>query len=130
MSFLLKLHGELRWLVALVAVIAIVKFGLGWARRAEFKRMDRGLMAVFIGLLDLNLLLGAILLFGLGGGLVPYRIEHVTTMFLAIVVAHTSAIWRRSDDSVKKFRSHLITVAVSLILVVVGVTRLRAGWVF
>ena len=104
MSFILKLHGELRWLVVLVAVIAIVKFGVGWVRRAEFKGMDRGLMAAFTGLLDLNLVLGAILLFSLGGGLIPYRIEHVTTMLLAIVIAHTSVIWRRSDDPVKKFR--------------------------
>ena len=51
-------------------------------------------------------------------------------MFLAIVAAHTAAIWRRSDDSVKKFRGNLIAVAVALILVVVGVTRLRAGWIF
>ena len=55
MSFVLKLHGELRWLVALVAVIAIVKFGVGWALRTEFKAIDRGLMAAFTGLLDLNL---------------------------------------------------------------------------
>ena len=130
MSFVLKLHGELRWLVALVAVIAIVKFGVGWVLRREFKGIDRGLMAAFTGLLDLNLLLGAILLFGLGGGLTPHRIEHVTTMFLAIVAAHTAAIWRRSDDSVKKFRGNLIAVAVALILVAVGVTRLRAGWIF
>ena len=129
-SFILKLHGEVRWLVALVAVIAIVKFGVGWVRRAEFKGMDRGLMAAFTGLLDLNLVLGAILLFGLGGGLIPYRIEHVTTMLLAIVVAHTSVIWRRSDDPVKKFRNNLIAVVVALILVLVGVTRLRGSWIF
>ena len=130
MSFILKLHGELRWLVALVAVIAIVKFGVGWVRRTEFKGMDRGLMAAFTGLLDLNLVLGAILLFSLGGGLIPYRIEHVTTMLLAIVIAHTSVIWRRSDDPVKKFRNNLIAVAVASILVLVGVTRLRGGWIF
>ncbi len=130
MSFLLELHGGLRWLVALVAVITIVKFGLGWAGRAEFKGMDRRLMAAFTGLLDVNFLLGAIVLFGLGEGLVSDRIEHATTMFLAIVVAHSSAIWRRSDDSVKKFRNNLIVVAVAVVLVTVGVIRLRGGWVF
>ncbi len=130
MTFLLRFHGELRWLVALVAVIAIVKFTVGWMRRAEFKGIDRGLMMTFTGLLDLNLLLGAILLVGLGGGLLPYRIEHVATLLLAIIAAHTSAIWRRSDDSIKKFRGNLIAVVVASLFVIVGVIRLRAGWVF
>lgn len=130
MSFIMKLHGELRWLVALVGLVLIVKFALGWARRAEFKGVDRGLLAAFTGLLDLNLLLGPILLFGLGGGWIPYRIEHAATMLLAIIAAHTTAIWRRSDDSVKKFRNSLIAVAVALSLVAVGVIRLRGGWMF
>ncbi len=130
MSFLMKLHGEMRWLVVLLGLVVIVKSGLGWARRADFKGVDRGLIAAFTGLFDLNLLLGAILLFGLGGGWIPYRIEHAVTMLLAIAVAHTSAIWRRSDDSVKRFRNNLIAVVVALTLVAVGVIRLRGGWMF
>ena len=117
-------------MVALIAVIAIVKFAVGWMRRAEFKRIDRGLMMAFTGLLDLNLLLGATLLVGLGGGLLPNRIEHAATMLLAIITAHTTAIWRRSDDSIKKFRGNLIAIVVALVFVIVGVIRLRAGWVF
>jgi len=130
MGFLLKLHGEVRWLVALVGVLAIVKFGVGWLRRAEFKGMDRGLMAAFTGLLDLNIVLGAILLFGTVAGSAARRYEHIATMLLAIVAAHTSVIWRRSDDAVRKFRNNLIVVVVALVLVAVGVTRLRGGWFF
>ncbi len=128
MSFLLRLHGELRWVVALVGVIAIVKFALGWVRRAEFKGADRALMAVFTGLLDLSLVLGLILLFGLGGGVLGYRVEHLVTMLLAVVVAHASAAWKRSDDSVVKFRNNLLVIVVAMALVVVGVIRLRGGW--
>ena len=130
MGFLLKLHGEVRWLVALVGVLAIVKFGVGWVRRAEFKGMDRGLMAAFTGLLDLNLVLGAFVLFATVSGSAARRYEHIATMLLAIVVAHTSVIWRRSDDAVRKFRNNLIVVALALLLVAVGVTRLRGGWLF
>ena len=67
MQHLMKIHGEIRWLVALVAAIAIVRFAYGLARRADYKGLDRALMAAFTGLLDLNLLLGLVLLFGLGG---------------------------------------------------------------
>ena len=130
MGFLLTLHGEVRWLVALVGVLAIVKFGVGWARRTEFKGMDRGLMAAFTGLLDLNLVLGAIVLVSTASGSAARRYEHIATMLLAIVAAHTSVIWRRSDDPVRKFRNNLIVVALALLLVAVGVIRLRGGWLF
>jgi len=130
MGFLLKLHGEVRWLVALVGLLAIVKFGVGWARRTEFKGMDRGLMAAFTGLLDLNLVLGAIVLVSTVSGSAARRYEHIATMVLAIVAAHTSVIWRRSDDPVRKFRNNLIVVALALFLVAVGVLRLRGGWLF
>ena len=129
MTFLLKLHGGVRWLVVLIAVVAIVKFGLGWIRKSEFKGMDRGLMAAFTGLLDLNLLLGLVLLFGMGAT-VPYRMEHAFTMILALVAAHLSAIWRRSDDSTRKFRNNLIVIAAASLLIVSGVLRLRGGWLF
>lgn len=130
MDFVLKLHGEWRWLVMLAGAIAAVKFAIGWARGVEFKGMDRGLMAAFTGLLDVNLVLGLILLFGLEGGLVGFRIEHATTMALAVAVAHLSAIWKRSDDSAEKFRNNLILILASAVLIAIGVIRLRGGWVF
>lgn len=130
MEILLKFHGGVRWLVALVALIAIVRFALGWLRRSEHGGMDRGLMAAFSGLIDLNALTGLILFFGLGGGLTRHRLEHMATMLLALIVAHLSAIWRRSEDSGAKFRNNLIAILVASALVVVGVVRLRGGWVF
>jgi hypothetical protein len=127
-ALLLRFHGELRWLVALVGAAAIARFAFGWARRAEFRGGDRGLAAAFTGLLDLNLLLGLILAFGLGGGLPPHRVEHMTTMVLAVVAAHLAAIGRRSGDSPAKFRNHLLAVVVALVLILAGVVRLRGGW--
>ena len=130
MAFLLRFHGEVRWLVALVGTAAAIKFAVGWLRRGEFKTIDRILMLAFTILLDVNLLLGLTLLFGLSGGLTGYRIEHATTMILALVAAHCSGIWRRSDDATRKFRNNLIVVVLALVLVVVGVIRLRGGWIW
>ena len=130
MSFILTLHGEVRWLLALLAVAAIVKFAAGLIAKQNYKGLDRGLMSGYTILMDINLLMGLILLFGLGGGLTMPRIEHATTMILAVGVAHSSAAWRKSDDDQKKFRNNLIVVVVSLLLIVVGVLRLRGGWVF
>ena len=124
MAFLLKFHGEMRWLVVLVGAIAAIRFAAGWLRGADFKALDRVLMLVFTILLDINLLLG------LPGEWIPFRLEHVTTMLLALVAVHLSAIWRGSNDSTKKFRNNLIVVLAALMLVVVGVIRLRGGWIF
>ena len=130
MAFILQLHGLIRWLVALVAIVALVKFGLGWLRRMAYTSADRGLMSAFTGLLDLNLILGLILLFGLGGGFPAKRVEHAITMIVAVVVAHLAAIWRRSDDAARKFRNNFLVVAVALALIFSAVTQLRGGWVF
>lgn len=128
MNLLLTIHGEIRWLVALVAVIAIVKFALGWLTNAEYKPIDRGLMAAFSGLLDLNLLLGLILILTLG--VAPNRIEHAVTMVIALVIAHSNSLWRRTTNSSIIFRNNLIAVVLALIVVFIGVVRLREGWVF
>ena len=130
MEFVLEIHGLVRWLVALVAIIAIVKFALGWLRHMPFTPVDRSIMSAYTGLLDTNLLLGLILFFGLGGGFPFNRIEHASTMIVAIVVAHLSAIWRKSDDAAKKFRNNLIVVVVSFILIITAVTVLRGSWFF
>ncbi len=130
MGFVLEIHGLIRWLVALAALVAIVKFAIGWLQKKPYTAADRGIMSAYTGLMDLNLLLGLILLFGLGGGFPMYRIEHATTMIIAIVVAHLSVIWRKSDDAAKKFRNNLIVVVVSILLVVAAVFQLRGGWIF
>jgi heme A synthase len=121
------IHGEVRWLVAIVAIVVIVKFALGLIQKSEYGRMDRGLMSGLVGLIDLNFLLGLILLISLGFDS-RTRLEHVGTMFIAVVLAHSNAAWRKSDDSAKLFRNNLILVIVVLALVFVGVLRIRGGF--
>jgi hypothetical protein len=130
MDFLLTIHGELRWLVALVGIIAIIKFAIGWLGNRPYKQIDRALMSGFTIVLDINLLLGLILLFALPGGFPRNRLEHAFTMILAIVVAHLSIRWRNADDPARIFRNNLIVVVIALILVFIGVTMLRGAWMF
>jgi hypothetical protein len=121
------IHGEVRWLVAIVAIIVIIKFAIGLIQKSEYKPIDRGLMSGLVGLIDINFLLGLILIFSLGfQG--RARLEHAGTMFIAVLLAHSNAAWRKSDDSAKKFRNNLILVIVVLALVFVGVTSIRGGF--
>jgi uncharacterized membrane protein YphA (DoxX/SURF4 family) len=121
------IHVEIRWLVAIVAIVVIIKFAVGLIRKSEYGPMDRGLMSGLVGLIDINFLLGLILLFTLGFE-DQDRLEHAGTMFIAVLLAHSNAAWRKSEDSAKKFRNNLILVVVVLALVFLGVTRLRDGF--
>jgi len=120
------IHGEFRWLVAIVAVVVIVKFAWGLIQKSEYKSADRGLMSALVGLIDINFLLGLILLFNRGFD--RQALEHAGTMFVAVLLAHSNAAWRKSTDSAKKFRNNLILVIVVLALVFVGVQAIRGGF--
>src|SRR5690606_3686445 len=106
MGTLLTIHGELRWLVALAALVVIVKFLIGWLGKKEYTSLDRTLLMVFTILLDINVLLGLILLFSLGFN--GARLEHATTMILAAIAGHMTAVWRRTPDSSIKYRNQLL----------------------
>ncbi len=130
MALLLSIHSHLRWLILIVALIAVVKFAVGWLRGGTFKGMDRGLASGFSGLMDLQAMLGLIFLVwnGLGGAGFPmFRIEHAVTMTVAAVVAHLHVLWKTADDK-KRFRNTLFIVLDTLIIVFIGVARLPQGW--
>ncbi len=131
MNILFMAHSGLRWLILLVAAVAIVRFALGWLRGGEFKGMDRGLASGFSGLMDLQATLGIIFLlwngFAEGGAGFPlFRIEHGVVMILAAAVAHLPARWKNADPK-RRFRNTLFTVIGSILLVILGLTVLPGG---
>jgi uncharacterized membrane protein YphA (DoxX/SURF4 family) len=125
MDFVQTLHSINRWIIIVVAVIALIKFLIGWLRSSPYQPADRGLMAAYTGLLDLQLLLGLILLMGLG--LERFRIEHAITMLVAIILAHLSRAWRDKEDKVR-FRNNFLAILVGILFIIAGVTVLPQGW--
>ncbi len=128
MDIIRTIHGELRWLVAIVAIVVIVKFALGLIQKSDYGRWDRGLMSGLVGLIDVNFLLGLILLFSLGFES-RTRLEHAGTMFIVVLLAHSNAAWKKSTDSSKLFRNNLILTIVVSVLVYVAVTLLKPGFI-
>jgi len=124
-DFLLSLHSIVRWVVVVVALIALVKFAAGWLGKMPFKSMDRGLMSGFTGVLDLQFLLGLILLFV--KGFEPYRLEHAGTMIVALVLVHLARRWRSAPDTIR-FRNNFLVILVAMLLIIVGVYVLPQGW--
>ena len=130
MNILLMAHSGLRWLILLVAVVAIIKFTVAWRAGSAFKGMDRGLTAAFSGLMDLQVTLGIVFLLWsgfAGAGFPRHRIAHGVTMILAAVVAHLSARWKNADDKTR-FRNNLFTIIAALVLVLIGIAVLPGGF--
>lgn len=129
MSILLMIHSILRWVILLVAVIAIVVFLVGWLRRRQYQGMDRGLMSGFSGLMDLQATIGVVLLLwgGFAGiGFPAYRIEHGLAMVLAAATAHMSARWKNVEGPTR-LRNNLFLILASLVLVLIGISVLPGG---
>ena len=131
MEFLVGIHGLVRWLVVIVAVVAVVRYALVMAGKAQPSGMDRGLISGYTGLLDLNVLLGVIIIIGLSisaGQVLMVWIEHMTTNIIGVVVAHFFAQRaKKIEDPKIKARTNLLGVVISLAIIVVGVA-LVGGW--
>lgn len=129
MYILLIAHSFLRWLILLVAVIALVKYLVGWLAKSPFKGMDRGLMAGFSGLMDLEATLGIFFLLWNGFadvGFPAFRIFHGLIMIVAAIVAHLSARWKNADD-VTRFRNNFFIVLAALVLIFIGISILSVA---
>jgi hypothetical protein len=130
MEIILSLHSIVRWLIIIVALVAIVKFLIGWRSGQTFSSMDRGLSSGFAGLIDLQVLLGSIYLLwnglGAGAGFPSFRIEHTVIMLVAAVVAHLGALWKKSEDKTR-FRNSLFIIVDTLIIILLGLARLPGG---
>lgn len=128
MDLVLVLHSYVRWLVVVVAVIAAVKFLMGWLQKQKPAAMDRGLMSAFSGLVDLQVLLGVVLLVG-SGVYSMQRIEHTFTMVVVALVAHLPMRWRKAD-SPNVFRNNFLVIGAVVLLVIAGIASLPGNrWV-
>lgn len=129
MGILFIVHSYFRWLIVIVALVAVVKFVIGWQRGSAFENIDRRLASGFSGLIDLQATLGLIYLIwsGIAGvGFPAYRIEHATTMIIAAVVAHLHTLWKNAEDKLR-FRNSMLIIIGVLIIVIVGIVRLPAA---
>lgn len=145
-NFTLFLHSWLRWLVLILAVIAIFKAMTGWLGKQPFSKQDNILGASFVGSMHLQLLLGLILYFFLSPmGLNAiqtvgmkevmksplYRywaVEHLTTMLLAVILAQVGRIQsKKASTDLLKHKKALIFYTIALVLVLSRVPWDRLG---
>ena len=134
----LSLHNILRWVVLIVAVLALIRmyFG-GWMGRKAYSKADDRVSLLFTIMLDLQLLVGIILyvflspttlalLTGTGSMSAPltryFGAEHAAMMLLAVIVAHVGrAQSKKAADARGKFRRAAIWYTVALVLLLAGI---------
>lgn len=62
MDIVFTLHSHTRWLVAIAAVVAIVKLAITAMQGKEYGKGDRIVTSAFVGMLDLQMAIGLVLL--------------------------------------------------------------------
>ena len=130
MEILLGIHSIVRWVIVIVAVLALLKYAFSWAANRPFQGMDRGLAAGFSGLMDLQVLLGLIFFLWsgfAGAGFPRERWEHMGIMIVAAALGHVPARLKALGDK-QRFSYSLVCILGVLALVYVGVTLLPGGW--
>jgi heme A synthase len=124
MLALYQLHSGLRYLVLLAGVVALAYCAFGLAARRPPGRATRALGATFVGLLDLQILVGVALV--LSGRWSPVVVGHLVMMLLASINAHgLLVISRRSARP--GFGLPIAAVGVSLALIIGGIFAIGRG---
>jgi len=116
-TFLVVVHSLIRWLILTAGAVAIIRAAWGWSGTLNFARPDDLLGSVFTGLIDLNVLLGVVLLVLVWG--TPNRppLWHPLMMILAAIVAHGTRMVGRGVRARHLFQGIGFLVSFGLILV-------------
>ena len=139
MSILVGLHNLTRWIVVILAVVALYRAYSGWLGKKEWTAADRK-AGLFFGIgMDIQLMLGGILYFIGNWGVkafalavaVPaaqrmstlfFAIEHSTTMLLAVILTHVGSVMaRKAPDALSKHKRAAIWFTVAVLLVIVAI---------
>jgi hypothetical protein len=119
MTMIFHAHSGLRYLVLLAALAALIAAIAGW-RRSAAGGPERVLMMSFVGLVDLQVVLGLVLL-----ALWPFYgalVGHIVMMVVAAIVAHAGALLaRRREPGRSGSPVRAATVVVTLLLIVGGI---------
>jgi uncharacterized membrane protein YozB (DUF420 family) len=136
-AFLL-IHSTLRWVVLVLALVALGRAIRGVIGRLEWQPADSKISAWFVGSLDLQLVIGLVLYIFLSpftkeafGDMAaamrnaPLRfiaVEHITGMIIAIALVHIGRVRiKKTNDSAHRHRLALIFFALALVIMVLSI---------
>ena len=127
MNALFAAHSGLRYLVLLAGLVAAVYFAVGLAQKRPVTRAVRVMGAIFSGLLDLQVLLGLILV--AMGRYYPQLIGHIVLLLLAVAVVHGTLVANRKRPQ-PGYALPLVGVVLGLVLLAMGILAIRPSLFF
>lgn len=142
-TFVLAVHNIMRWIVVVLAIVALVRAYWGWFGKREWSLTDRKVGMFFSISMDVQLLLGLILYFGLSpitrsaiqnlgaamaeAGLRFFALEHFFYMLVAVIVVHVgTTLSRKAVDQVAKHRRAALWFTLAILLILVGIPWSRS----
>ena len=124
MNLVLDIHGLIRWAVLAVALGGLLHLVFAASRFAQgAPRLHRILSGVFMGLMDLQLLLGAAILIGMPANRGP-GLPHALVMLAAVVLGHVLRVRSRQAAPAVQFRMGVLFFVGPLALILAGVALL------
>jgi len=140
---LLHTHNLFRWVVLIVAVLAIGFAFAGWLGKREWKKTDNVLGLLLTISVDIQLVIGMVLYlfvspltkaafanFGAAmknADLRFYAVEHILLMIIALVVIHIGrSKSKKARIPIQKHRAAAIFYTIGLIIILAGIPWDRA----
>lgn len=141
-SFVLAVHNILRWVVIILAILALVRAYSGWLGKRDWTATDRKVGIFFASAMDVQLLLGLILYivlspttrtafsdFGAAMRIADVRffaLEHIFYMVVAVVLVHIgTAMARKATQAVDKHRRAALWFTLAGLALVLGMPWFR-----
>ena len=138
MEFIKHLHSGLRWIVLILALLAIVKAFMGMQKKSTFTNSDNKIGLMLISFMDIQLIIGLVLyVFGplgfkniqnMGGEVMknPYTrffaMEHLVGMLIAIVVFHVGrSKSKKAIDDASKHKKAFIFYLIGLLIILASI---------
>lgn len=130
MLLLQTIHGHWRWILALVAILLVVKYALSLIQKSRYEGIDLTLGRVYAGVITVQFVLGVInvigKLTGATGAMYRQAWEHVFTGVIITALAHMIVPMTRK----RGYLVGLILAALSLVLMFLNVATVRGGWIY
>lgn len=130
MDILVTIHGLFRWVLAILAIVVLVKYAIGWLGKRPFTAVDKQLGSAYAGAMTVQFVLGIVNIIGyvIAGRFSPgLHIEHAFYGLIALALSHMLPMFKNQPDD-KRFRNAFFLVLLSLIVMFWSVMRLRGGW--
>lgn len=118
MPIVFYMHSGIRYLVLLVALAALAYLLFGLATKRDFDKLAGALTGAYVGLMDLQVLLGILLYLLIPS--YPALLGHVVMMLAAVSVAHVVNVVNKRRET-KSYAVALVGVVLSLVLIVGGI---------